>query len=998
MNAKSNHFVNIFLSKLYLLAKLKKKSLNLFTLKIFYGIISFELIFTEIAMLKNLTFKRKSDGGVGEEASLSFTIASSSFKRNYSYLLYCFFIPVALYFITYLSMGLHPFGNGSVLVLDLNGQYVYFYEALRNAVLGDTSLLYSFARQLGGEFLGIYAYYVASPFSYIVCLFPQSRILEALLCIFLLKAGISGFTMGFYLHKTARRLNKTNVIICSVLYSMCSYAVVQQHNSMWIDALMWLPLLTLSIEELIKNRKYKLYIVILALTLMSNFYIGYMACIYTALYFFYFYFANNENDRNNPVGEDKHFIKSLLRIGVFSAIAIGISMVIVASAYYSLQFGKNEFSNPNFSFSLRFDLIDFFSKFFPGSYDTVRPEGLPFVYCGVLTLFCVPLYFLSKKFSAREKVFAVALISVFVLSFSINTLDMVWHGFQKPNWLNYRYSFMLCFFLVSLAYKGLGEIRRCSSRTIGMLGALMILFLSVAQKFTYHAVVERISGKVEFDQPLKDLEMIWLSAFCVIMVAVILCVMIRTRKRQTAALMMLVFVCIEALGSSIVNCVEFGNDVIYSSYSSYNDFVGSLRPLTDGIVESDPAFFRYEKNVHRKYCDNMALNIRGLTNSTSTLNKETIDFLANLGYASKSHWSKYLGGNLITDSLLGIKYIIDSEDSDLSNYYPLAELESVDYNNLQYGAYLNENALSLAYSVDPSISDFEFDGDTPMQNINALVSAMIGSDSALELFVPVEVEEDTINLSTSRKSAYIEYRPESTGSDASLNYTFTAPVAGEFFFYLPSDYPREVTLKVNNKSHGTFYASETNRIVSLGFFDEGEEATVSMTLTADVLYVTPAVSAIYYMDVELTKSVLAELASEQYAISDEWKDDHFTGTYTTANDNTTVLTTLPYDEGWKIYVDGTEIECTKALGALISFEIEKAGEHTLELKYAPKTFTLGLTVSILSLALFIIVCIFEKPLSEAVGAILEKARKTSSQTDREGSDDTAEREGESTEE
>ena len=122
--------------------------------------------------------------------------------------------------------------------------------------------------------------------------------------------------------------------------------------------------------------------------------------------------------------------------------------------------------------------------------------------------------------------------------------------------------------------------------------------------------------------------------------------------------MLLVFVCIEALGSCIVNCVEFGNDVIYSSYSSYNDFVGSLRPLTDEIVESDNSFFRYEKNVHRKYCDNMALNIRGLTNSTSTLNKKTIDFLANLGYASKSHWSKYLGGNLINDSLLGIKYTV----------------------------------------------------------------------------------------------------------------------------------------------------------------------------------------------------------------------------------------------------------------------------------------------------------------------------------------------------
>ena len=509
----------------------------------------------------------------------------------------------------------------------------------------------------------------------------------------------------------------------------------------------------------------------------------------------------------------------------------------------------------------------------------------------------------------------------------------------------------------------MGQIRRASSRTIGYTAAIMILFLGVAQKFSYEAVVERISGKVEFDQPLKELEMIWLSLLCVVMIAIILCVMIRTKKRQTAALMLLMFVCIEAFGSGIVNCVEFGNDVIYSSYSSYNDFVGNLRPLTDSIVENDQSFFRFEKNVHRKYCDNMALNIRVLTNSTSTLNKETINFLANIGYASKSHWSKYLGGNLITDSLVGIKYIIDKEDSDIANYYNLTDLEPAEYKDTLYYAYINEYALSLAYTVDNAVLDYTFDGETPIENINALLNTMIGSEEELQFFIPVEVNEDTINLSTKKNSSYIEYRPEGSGSTSTLTYDFTAPVSGEFFFYLPSDYPREVNLKVNGKSHGTFYASETKRIVSLGFFDEGENVSVGMTLTADVLYVTPNVNSVYYMDVELAEDALSSLADEQMVISDEWTDDHIMGTYSTSKESTTVLTTLPYDEGWKIYVDGEEIEYSKALDALIAFNIDGAGEHNVEFKYAPTSFTLGLTVSVLSLILFILIMIFEKPLA-----------------------------------
>ncbi len=399
--------------------------------------------------------------------------------------------------------------------------------------------------------------------------------------------------------------------------------------------------------------------------------------------------------------------------------------------------------------------------------------------------------------------------------------------------------------------------------------------------------------------------------------------------------------------------------------------------MTDAIVESDDSFFRYEKNVHRKYCDNMALNIRGLTNSTSTLNKKTIDFLANIGYASKSHWSKYLGGNLITDSLLGIKYIIDEESSIISNYYSLTDLEAAEYKSTYYYAFINDYALSLAYTVDPSILDFEFSGETPIENVNALLNTMIGSEEEIKFFVPVEFTEDTTNLSTKKNSSYTEYRPEVSGSTATLTYTYTAPVEGEYFFYLPSDYPREVNLKVNGKSNGTFYASETKRIVSLGYFDAQETVNVAMSLKSDVLYVTPEVASIYYMDVDNAKAALTQLATEQYVISDNWKEDDFIGTYATLSNNTTVLTSLPYDEGWKIYVDGSEIEYKKALDALIAFDIEDAGEHTVRFKYAPKTFTLGLTISILSTILFIMIIIIEKPLS----AILLKAFSPSSKAD-----------------
>ena len=100
-------------------------------------------------------------------------LQKSPFWQEYGYLALCFLLPALIVYLIYLSRLLHPFGDGCVLVLDLNGQYVWFFEALRNFARGDADLLYSFSRALGGEFLGIYAYYVASPLSFLVCLFPQ---------------------------------------------------------------------------------------------------------------------------------------------------------------------------------------------------------------------------------------------------------------------------------------------------------------------------------------------------------------------------------------------------------------------------------------------------------------------------------------------------------------------------------------------------------------------------------------------------------------------------------------------------------------------------------------------------------------------------------------------------------------------------------------------------------------------------------------------------------
>ena len=891
---------------------------------------------------------------------------------EYGYLLFTALIPVVLFYLMYLlGRQLHPFGDGTVLVLDLTGQYVSFYEGLHDILRGEADLLYSFSRNLGGEFLGIYDYYVASPFAMLLALFPERFMLEALLILFLLKSALCGFFMGLYLHKhSSGEPNRLAVVVFSVLYAMSSYCVVQQHNSMWIDAVLWLPTLCLGIESLIKYGKFRLYVFTLAITIHSNFYIGYMVVIFTFLYCLYYYFAHNNNHENNPLGESNHLVKSIGRVAAWSVLAVGIAALAILSARYSLSFGKDEFSNPNWEITQKFDLFEFFYKFLPSSYDTVRPQGLPFVYCGVLTVIMVPAFFLNRKFSMREKVAAAILILVFVGSFATSSIDLIWHGFQKPNWLNYRYSFMLCFFLLVLGYRAFDQIRYTSRKAL--LGIVVAIggYVIILQKFT-----EMLAEENE-KMVIRPFATIWLSLGCLFVYFILACLMGRSseRNRETVTMVLLFTVCIEVFLSGLSDMDALNGDVSYSTYSRYNNMIDTLRPITNTVQEYDDGFYRMEKTYFRKTNDAFALKMKGLACSTSTLNRDTIDFLRSMGYASRSHWSRYLGGTPVNDSLLGIKYLITNEDE--SYYYGDPIFTKEDYNypedfspNGNYDVYQNPYALSFAYGVAEGWLAYDYEKyDNPYERLNAMITVMLGETETVEVFKSAvqNGEPEVNNIKVGTADGHHSYKVEDKTEDAYLVYNYSVPANTELYFFYPNRYLREVKLHVKSNesgsysSKGSFGGGESNCIVSLGDSSTGDLfLKVTIDNDSNNLYVIPKDSYIYYIDMEVFADAMSRLQKTPFVIDSESTDSHLFGTVTTSVDRQLMFTSIPYDEGWNIYVDGEKVELYEANNSLISFYVDGAGEHELEMRYMPNTVALGIFVSTTCALVFVaILCAY----------------------------------------
>ncbi|MBQ4091079.1 MAG: YfhO family protein [Clostridia bacterium] len=931
-------------------------------------------------------------------------------KNEYLYLLMAAAIPAILFFLIYLVRGLYPFGQGTVLVLDLNGQYVFFFEGLKNAVLEGDSLLYTWSRALGGEFLGMYAYYIASPLSYLICLFPADRTQEFLLIMFMIKAALCGLTMGFYLHKHSVKRNKFTVVAFSILYAMSAYCVVHQNNTMWIDAVMWLPLVAYGIEQLIKYGKYKVFVIFLALTLASNFYIGYMVCIFVFLYYFFYLFAYKDNGVNNPRSESAHFGKSFVRIGFFSLLAIGIAALIVLGAYYSLQFGKNEFTDPSWDVKLRFDFYDLLFKLLPSSYDTVRIDGLPFVYCGLLTVILAPLFFCSKKFTVREKIVSGIFLLIFVLSFMISTVDLVWHGFQKPQWLNNRYSFMFCFFLIFLAFRAFEFIEEISLKNLAVVGGFIFLFTAVLQKFAEEykdKLVELAYGPNEEDFLVHPFATVLLTVIALVIYISLITLMKRADNKDLVSAGLVGAICIELFISGLNNINDLDKDVGYGKYTNYNEFKELYTPIVETLDSYDTSFYRFEKTYHRKYNDNMGFGIRGLSNSTSTLNKDTVNFLRMMGYYSQSHKSQYKGGNPVGDSLVGIKYIISERD--LSTLYGEPVLTGQDYADYlgitldelkeqtfadnykdlsaaDINVYLNKWALSLAFAADDDIYNVNFKehntwisesskdyaekynpyGHTnPFARMNALITAILGEDETVELFKPaIQNGEPKLSDGVTFKVSSDHNKYVGTDQKGTVTYSYTVPEGQTLYLYFPAYYNREIKISSPTLSiaDGTTKLDKCNdRIVELGAC-KGTEYKLKVTIsnTRNEFYTKLEESFIYYVDTDVMNEVFTRIQEGQMIMDDTFKSDDITGTMTTAKDGQTVLTSIPYDKGWRVYVDGEEVQTYETLDALVSFKIDEAGEHDIRFLYRSDAYNFGIVITIVSLSGFILIMIFER--------------------------------------
>ncbi len=366
-------------------------------------------------------------------------------KNSFSGIIYAIsmLFPAAILYVCMYYDGIFFGSEKTILLYDMGAQYAPFISYLGKLGDGFNNLMYQSLSGMGGSFFGTWAYYLVSPLSFIVLLFDEYHLPDAIYLIVLIKIALCGLTMCIYLKKGHLEIsNPFILLISSCSYALMSYNMMYMILPMWLDGVIMLPLVILGVDYVLCRKSGVFFIIAFSLSVILNYYTAYMIAIFAVIYYLYRIFSV-KTDRIS-------FRNSFLTLALSSIISVMLSAWIWIPVYMDFKRGKLAEGDKEIPYFIR-NVFHALRQLLPASYDGVNPSDAPGIYCGIIFTVLLILVFISKKFSLRKKIVIFFVFAFYFFSFCFGYLDVLWHGMKIPNCLPARYSFTFTFFLIFIS-------------------------------------------------------------------------------------------------------------------------------------------------------------------------------------------------------------------------------------------------------------------------------------------------------------------------------------------------------------------------------------------------------------------------------------------------------------------------------------------------------------------------------------------------------------------
>ena len=878
------------------------------------------------------------------------------------YIIYSFLATAGTMLIIFFCNSMVPFGDKTILRMDLYHQYGPLFAELYDRVMGGASLTYSWISGLGSSFLGNYFNYLSSPVGAIIMFFGHKNMPEAIAAMILIKAALSASTFTFYLKRSLKSQSFVSTSF-GVMYAFCAYMLAYYWNVMWLDAMVLLPVVLLGIERIINHGKPTTYIVGLALTMFSNYYMSYMMCIFSVIYFIY-YFATYNNlssvvNRNYKpktlieTAANNKFLRSGTIFAFASIAAAGLMACVLLPVYGVLQ--SSSATSGTFPSDLEsyFNFYDFFANHFAALTTTIRSSGddvLPNVYCGVLTIILAPLYFFTKTISKKEKIATLSLLAILYASFNINYLNYIWHGFHFPNDLPYRQSFIYSFVLLVIAYKTFIRLREFKAVHFGIIGAALLAFVVLTQKLTSKNVTDST---------------VILTMILIVLYVVILTVF-KDKKYQAASVAALLIVCV---CSEAVMCdtTALSISVDKTPYVSDYDEFQDVKKTLDTIENGD--FYRMELTDLRTRMDPSWYYYNGVSVFSSMASEIVSNLQDDLGMMSNRINSyTYNPQTPVYNMMFALKYIVNNESPNVLSapYYTMIT------GNDEFEAYRNEYYLPIAFCVNNDveawateeyIDDWKFETSSdPFQLQGEFFNLATGLGNPFERLTVSYITYNNVKPFTEDiESTSFYFQKDNANAEGSTTFYINTEKEGNVYigFDVSGQNNKDVII---NSSLGTItHNADQECVLDLGRYQPNE--SISVTVPYDNASGTVKMF-VYTLNDKVFKKGYNKLSDGQL-ITETFEDNYIKGTVVTEMD-AILYTSIPYDKGWSVYVDGEKISEENILKigqAMLGINIDR-GAHEVEFKFEARGLKLGIIVSIATLAVLIFILLMIKKRKE----------------------------------
>jgi len=400
----------------------------------------------------------------------------------------------------------------------------------------------------------------------------------------------------------------------------------------------------------------------------------------------------------------------------------------------------------------------------------------------------------------------------------------------------------------------------------------------------------------------------------------------------------------------------------YTDAYKYHDAVLQLKDAINPIRPDHSDFYRINKSFNLSKNDPFMVDYPGLSIFSSNLENSTRDLFDRLGN-NGINATTYYQGTPLQDALFSVKYLVTpkpvlKEDyPDTSKLYVFGNMvtrkdittkEPV-YEAARTKTFETDLILPIAYGVNDATVNVKLENHQPIQNQNKIVQAMgATSDYYLAILAANELKLD--NMESSKPETYKRIDSSKPGT---ITYHLLPQSAEDYWVSIPQKLSHtdknKVRILLNGKNYEFQDKFQQTQFIQIAHNSAGQPVDLTIEIETDNEYDLSGLR-LARSNGALVNRIIQERQLQGIKLS-HWDNRSFKGTVNITDDSTWMMTSIPFEKGWTVKVDGKVVETARVWDSLLAYKITP-GEHTVEMSYLPEGFVLGFIISTVSIALY----------------------------------------------